>query len=217
MINVTALTKLLTENADGKVFQRWFITTPNGSLVAYTSPTDIRALRDQAALVLITWREQIDALVAESSNNDATIEDASPSESRAWTGPDIHTMTMEFDNRNVLVRQLQPKLLLVLEGGVPPGRSRKLQVTIEGADGVKRSAGEIPNGNPEVGDANADPRPSSSPTSHSEASTTISTRRRRTNILDIHRRKLDAMADIIGKEFDQANFSMPVDLEDRFF
>ncbi|KAF2157209.1 hypothetical protein K461DRAFT_289548 [Myriangium duriaei CBS 260.36] len=214
MINVTALNRLLTENADGKIFQRWFITTPNGSLIAYTSPTDIRELRDQAALVLVTWREQFESAKKDARDRELDAENRNDS-----TEADsiMHTMTMEFDNRNVLVRQLQPKLLLVLEGGVPPGRTRKLQITREGLYGVKRSTMNGQNADSQNMAPAPDARPATSPSGLSEISTATSTLRRRTNILDIHRKKLDALTEVIRRDFEKAQFSMPVDPEDRFF
>lgn len=214
MINVTALNSLLTDNADGKIFRRWSyvsippldltrvltitsITTPGGSLLAYTTPTDIRELRDQTALVLATWREQSDAIfaLAEDTENEAAAK--------------LRTLTIEFDNRNILVRELQPKLLLVLEGGVPPGRTRKLHITAESADGTRHSVDHGQNGDatPHIG----------SPTAQSEASTTFSSRKRRMSILDIHRRKLDALAEVIQQDFGQAHFVMPTNLDDRLY
>ncbi|CAD0047174.1 unnamed protein product [Aureobasidium pullulans] len=49
----------------------------------------------------------------------------------------LETLTVEFDNRNLIVKYLQPKLLLVLEGGVPPGRKRELKVTAEAPDDAR--------------------------------------------------------------------------------
>lgn len=202
------------------------LTTPNGSLIAYTSPADVRELRDQAALILVTWREQFDLHKLESNESTATSKDHGGSVDQSASKSNMHTMIMEFESRNVLVRSLQPRLLLVLEGGVPPGRTRKLQITVEGPNGTKRLTDDetadqthlqakpsAANG----GDGVEASRLASSPAGLSETSTTNSTRKQRTNILEIHRRKLDALAQAIQRDFQKSSFSMPLDPDDRFF
>ncbi|KAF2224474.1 hypothetical protein BDZ85DRAFT_281061 [Elsinoe ampelina] len=213
MIRVKAFTKLLSDNADGKLVRRWFMTTPNGSLLAYTSPTDIRELRDQVALISMTWKEQLD--LRENDMDDEGHTD--PNE------PTMHTMTMEFENRNIVVRLLQANLLLVLEGGVPPRKPRQVQVTTEGprdqrypphADGAVSKS--VENGSTRPNGSVTATEPPGSPSGHSEASTTMSVRKAK-NVLDVHRRKLDAMTTIIRSELRKIHFEMPSDPEGRHF
>ncbi|KAF4549792.1 Hypothetical protein D9617_20g028480 [Elsinoe fawcettii] len=213
MIRVKAFNRLLTDNADGKLVRRWFMTTPNGSLLAYTSPTDMRELRDQVALISMTWKEQLDL-----REDDAEEEDRP-----ATDDPLIHTMSMELENRNVLVRYLQPNLLLILEGGVPPRKPRQVQVTTEGphdqrypphADGLIGSTAT--NGSATTNGKDSDDKASGSPSGFSEASTTMSVRRAK-NVLDVHRRKLDAMTTIIRSELGKIRFDMPADPDGRHF
>lgn len=133
---------------------------------------------------------------------------------------------MEFDKKNVLVRLLQPKLLLVLEGGVPPSRTtRALQITPEGrGDAVYPSlvdgAGEKLQGQG-VG----------SPSSSSVGSGTVGVNGSgagggggregggggRVKVLALHRRKLDAMARAITGELARVGFEMPADPDDRLY
>ncbi|PNS21869.1 hypothetical protein CAC42_467 [Sphaceloma murrayae] len=210
MINVKALNKLLTDNSDGKLIIRWFMMTPNGSLLAYTTPSDMRELRDQVALISMTWKEQLDV------REEQADELGHPNRDRA---PVMLTMTMEFENRNLLIRYLQSNLLLVLEGGVPPRRARQLQVTTEGPHDARYPGDDSGGAN-----GSADERKKaqqhhgapSSPSAGSEASTTMSVRRRN-HVLDIHRKKLDSMTGIIRSELAKARFEMPKDPDGRFF
>ncbi|TKX21064.1 hypothetical protein C1H76_6604 [Elsinoe australis] len=216
MISVKALSKLLTNNVDGKLILRWFITTPNGSLLAYSTPVDMRELRDQVALISMTWKEQLDLREDDIDEDDHDGAD--------HFEPAIHTMTMEFENRNLLVRHIQSNMLLVLEGGVPPRRSRPLQITTEGPDDSRypfeiESDGAHPsvNGATTAKDKHEErPHGPGSPTGFSEASTTTSVRRRN-HVLDIHRRKLDAMSGVLKAELRKSHFEMPADPEGRFF
>ncbi|KAG8625368.1 hypothetical protein KVT40_007119 [Elsinoe batatas] len=216
MIRVKAFTKLLSDNADGKLVRRWFMTTPNGSLLAYTSPTDIQELRDQVALISVTWKERLD-LREDDMNDEDHHEPNEPNE------PTMHTMTMEFENRNIVVRLLQPNLLLVLEGGVPPRKPRQVQVTTEGPrdqryppHAVSAMSKSVENGSTVPNGSVTAIEPPGSPSGHSEASTTLSVRRSK-NVLDVHRRKLDAMTTIIRSELRKIHFEMPSDPEGRHF
>lgn len=205
------------------------IMTPNGSLIAYTTPADIRELRDQVALVSLSWKEQLDLKASEHDELDlpqGSLRDAPKHLSK----PDaIETLTIEFDKRNLIVRYLQPKLLLVLEGGVPPSRKRELKITAE-APGDLRYPSEDQNGDIDSKRSNEDDahdtsrtadrarQLAASPSAESQASTAMSSQGgRRRNLLQIHRRKLDAMATTIKAEFERSGFEMPDDIGDRFF
>ncbi|KAG9571663.1 hypothetical protein KCV04_g13638, partial [Aureobasidium melanogenum] len=203
MLNVRALNKLLTENVDHKVFVRWFIMTPNGSLMAYTLPANMKELRDQVALVSISWKEHLER--KDNERFEPQYSQGGPNEpSKRVVRPDaLETLTVEFDNRNLIVKYLQPKLLLVLEGGVPPGRKRELKVTAE-APGDSRYPPE-----------DSDHTDTMLGTSvGSKASTTVSSTQR-LSVLHIQRRKMEIMAETIKREL--SGFEMPDDPTNKFF
>ncbi|GAB7355357.1 hypothetical protein MBLNU459_g5883t1 [Dothideomycetes sp. NU459] len=213
MLNVRALNTLLTENVDHKLFQRWFIMTPNGSLMAYTTPANMKELRDQVALVSISWKENLEK--KDSENFEPQHSQGGPNEPpKRVVRPDaLETLTIEFDNRNLIVKHLQPKLLLVLEGGVPPGRKRTLRVTAE-APGDPRYPPDEPT-DPSVGTAHA---PMLSSSVGSKASTTASAASfRRLSVLQIQRKKTEMMTRTIKEEFKRSEFLMPDDPTNKFF
>ncbi|KAI5244074.1 hypothetical protein E4T43_03891 [Aureobasidium subglaciale] len=203
MLNVRALNKLLTENVDHKVFVRWFIMTPNGSLMAYTLPANMKELRDQVALVSISWKEHLER--KDNEKFEPQYSQGGPNEpsKRVIRADALETLTVEFDNRNLIVKYLQPKLLLVLEGGVPPGRKRELKVTAE-APGDTRYPSEDSSG--------ADAMLGTS--IGSKASTTVSSTQR-LSVLHIQRRKMEMMTETIKREL--AGFEMPDDPSNKFF
>ncbi|THW48245.1 hypothetical protein D6D19_03124 [Aureobasidium pullulans] len=208
MLNVRALNKLLTENVDHKVFVRWFIMTPNGSLMAYTLPANMKELRDQVALVSISWKEHLER--KDSERFEPQYSQGGPNEApkRVIRPNALETLTVEFDNRNLIVKYLQPKLLLVLEGGVPPGRKRELKVTAEAPDDA-RYPSEDSNG--------ADRADTMLGTSvGSKASTTISSTQR-LSVLHIQRRKMEMMAETIKRELSGFEACMPDDPSNKFF
>jgi len=209
--------------------------TPNGTLIAYSTPADIRIIRDQIALVSMTWKEQLAKkyqMQPHQGDHDHVHE---LSESlriglkRAVKADALETLTLEFERRNILVRYLQARLLLVLEGGVPSSRKRELKITVEapgesryppdtGAD-MSSSAhlnGDL-NGGGQGEHADEAREQYGSPSAMSQASTAISSTGRRMGVLDVHRRKLDALAKAIGEEFARDGFEMPGDGGDKFF
>lgn len=199
------------------------IMTPNGSLIAYSIPADSRELRDQAALVSISWKEHLE--IKDSENFDPQYSQSYANQaSRRIIRPDaLETLTMEFETRNLLVRYLQPKLLLVLEGGVPPNRKRSLKTTAE-ARGDARYPPEVQPESSNSSAANGTGTASSQDESalgtsvDSKASTATSSHTGgRMSALQVHRRKLDIMAETIKAELEHSGFSMPEDPHDRFF
>lgn len=199
------------------------IMTPNGTLIAYTTPASIRELRDQVALVSMSWKEHLEVKATEiryqvsaESNNDESTE-------RSSRDFPMETLTLEFGDRNLVIRLLQPKLLLVLEGGLPPSRKRPLKITAEGPGDARYPLDE-----PRTSTTNGEQKNASttggklelpgSPSATSQASTTVSNSAGgRTNILNIHRKKLDQMADMLKKELERAGFVMPEDQSGKFF
>jgi hypothetical protein len=92
------------------------VMSPNATLLSYTDDSDIKALRDQAALISILWREaeqQNKQKNPNSQNTDLTF-------SNMLKPGDLETLTVESETSNIIVRAIQPRLLLVLVGGKPP-------------------------------------------------------------------------------------------------
>lgn len=199
MLNVKGLSELLTQNADEKLCKRWWIMTPNGTLLAYSQPSIIRDLRRQAAMIALSWQEHEGGAVPESE--DEEIEDLGPAAGKEH----LKALTIETATSNLIATKLQKQLLLVLEGGVPPRRQ-----------------GFEPKTTPE--DADSHPYPPEDPnlaniakdaTVSSRASSTVSSAA--TGILRLERKKLDAMAEAIATEFDSAGFEMPEEGAPKFF
>ncbi|KAK4976666.1 hypothetical protein LTR42_002709 [Elasticomyces elasticus] len=145
MLNARALSELLTKNSDERLCKRWLLMTPNGTLLAHTQPIDTRDLRQQVAMIAMSWQEQeqVKSEVTGGANRQ-------PGNSR-----ELQTLVLESNQSNILVRRIQPRLLLVLEG--------------------------------------------------SSMSTAKS------GVLELHSKKLDAMATAIATEFEQTGFEMPED------
>jgi hypothetical protein len=92
------------------------VMSPNATLLAYTGPSDIKELRDQAALISILWKEAEQD--RKKQNRDSQNTDLTSS---AVLKPgDLETLTVESEKSNIIVRAIQPRLLLVLVGGKPP-------------------------------------------------------------------------------------------------
>jgi len=164
--------------------------------------------------------------------------------------PALETLTMEFEGRrNVIVRYLQPKVLLVLEGGAVAagaggrdGRSTTtegtgstsatgsgaLRITAEAHGEARYPAerdlndlaavrinGEAKHGAESEGDEDVkeDGRDAASGSSTAVSNSSVG----RMDVLDVQRRKLEAMAASIKEEFARSGFEMPDELGDRFF
>lgn len=181
--------------------------------MAYTTPANMKELRDQVALVSISWKENLE--LKDSENFEPEHSQGGPNEPpRRVVRPDaLETLTIEFDNRNLLVKYLQPKLLLVLEGGVPPGRKRPLKITAE-APGDPRYPSDEPS---ELTNGSAH-APMLSSSVGSKASTTASAASfRRLSVLQIQRKKTEMMTRTIKEEFQRSDFVMPDDPSNKFF
>jgi hypothetical protein len=92
------------------------VMSPNATLLAYTGPSDIKELRDQAALISILWREA----EQEHKKRNPNSQNTDLSSSVVLKPGDLETLTVESENSNIIVRAIQPRLLLVLVGGKPP-------------------------------------------------------------------------------------------------
>jgi len=193
MLNAKALNELLSQNRDNRLCKRWYLMTPNGTLLAYSQPTNINDLRKQAAMAAITWQEH------EKQHPEGDMADGFQHEIREELGPQepLHVLTIESESANVLVRRVQEHLVLVLEGGVPPRKTgAERRITAEGADGTHRQQ--------------PPPHESGDSTSiRSSATQGTSSSGLAANVLKLQRNKLDALAEAIIAEFKQTGFKMP--------
>lgn len=142
--------------------------------------------------------------------------------------PKLETLTVECDTHNVIVRSVQPQLLLVLIGGVPPNRKIDFKITAEmegdapyppaeaGSNLRERPlAAYAENGDTSsLGSAINDDRTSNPASSSSAPSDPVEqNKHRKLDILRMHRRKLDALSTYIKDNFERRGFVMP-NLED---
>lgn len=188
--------------------------TPNGSLMAYTLPANMRELRDQVALVSISWKENLER--KDSGNFEPQHVQDGPNESdgRVIRPDALDTLTIEFDNRNIIVKYLEPKLLLILEGGVPPGRRRPLKVTAEAPGDARyppEDNSDCRNGSAYNGSILSSSVGSGASTTTSQASLI------RLGVLQVQRRKTDMMAQTIKEELRRSGFQMPDDPANKFW
>ncbi|KAK5129745.1 hypothetical protein LTR08_002921 [Meristemomyces frigidus] len=193
MLNAKALTELLSKNSDPRLCKRWYLMTPNGTLLAYTQPTDMRELRRHVAMAAMSWQDH------QRANPEALSGGSLPAMKHQ-----LHTLIIESEVSNVLVRRIQPGLLLVLEGGIPPRKPTfETRINAEGPDGElvhDRYAAD-----PAIGTSIS-----------SKAESTVS-QTPGGGVLGLHRKKLDAMATAIASDFEQTGFKMPDQSVNTFF
>lgn len=187
MINTKALTELFSQNTDEKLCKQWWLMTPNGTLLAHSGSGDSKLLRRQVAIVTLAWQEH-DAAHHVDQQGRATV-------GKLTDG--LRALTIEADTNNIIATRVQPQLLLVLEGGVPPRRSAfEPKTTAEGPDDEQYPHDEQESA-PE----------SKEGASSSRASSVVSVAS--SMILRLQRRKLEAMANAIADDFEQTGFQMP--------
>ncbi|KAF2735870.1 hypothetical protein EJ04DRAFT_511488 [Polyplosphaeria fusca] len=211
MLNAANLSELLANNVDEKLYPRMFAMSPNGTLLAYSTPVDIKELRDQATLVAMSWKDNETILKSKRAQEQ-------PSEDTSPVG--LETLTIEFDANNILVRAVQPALLLVLVGGVPPNRKKDFKFTAE-AHGDPRyppAPGDtqgLPANLTTDGNSSGDgsPRAESDKDKAASVASQLSQKEKdiKAGVLHIHRKKLDAMTEYIRKDFESKGFTMPDD------
>jgi hypothetical protein len=188
MLNVQALTELLSSNRDERLCKLWYIMTVNGTLLAHSQPVRINDLRRQAALAALSWQRYDGSQPAHDHSEDDFDHYARPGVDQS----PLRTLVVESDASNVIIRKIQPSLLLVLEGGVPPGRARLVtRFTIESEDGTAKSV-----------DSNGQ---------ELELSSTSG------GAMQRQRSKLDALAAVIIEDFEHSGFRMPDDPSLTFF
>lgn len=191
--------------------------SPNGTLLAYSKPVDIKELRDQAALISIVWKDHCSGrqklpLRADSAKDPSL-------------KPALETLTIETEACNIIVRLLQPELLLVLVGNIPPKKKQQFRIAPEGygdprypdvGGGLSRPSSRLnlhqggpaaENFVPAMNEGNAIKGKAPSITSNmSQLEKDI-----RTGTLHIQRKRLDALANYILKDFEDTGFLMPAD------
>lgn len=190
--------------------------SPNGTLLAYSKPVDIRELRDQAALISMAWKEQ--EAVIRQRGEQALPSDSSSSQS--LTNPSVlETLTIEFGTNNIIVRAVQPKLLLVLVGGVPPGHDLPFKMTPEAYGDARYPHQSVPAPDSSTGEHGS----SSSGQDENESSTGLLSsslpeshmsqldKDMKVGLLHIQRKKLDAMTRFLRSDFESKGFVMPDD------
>jgi hypothetical protein len=198
--------------------------SPNGTLLAYSKPVDIKELRDQAALISIAWKEHCQGRSPPSVPGRRTSRDeASAGASGAKDLKSaLKTLTIESRDCNIIVRLLQPELLLVLIGNIPPNRTQSFKIQAEAHgdprypfsdDLVSRptSSAQLPLGDRILENAGllsgeGKPKAPSLLSSMSQRDKDI-----RLGPLHVHRKRLDALANYILRDFDSTGFVMPAD------
>lgn len=189
MLSTRAISDLLSHNRDERLCKRWYLITPNGTLLAYSQPTNINDLRKQAAIAAICWQQHDSNSSAGHYSGD--YEDEIPED--AERSP-LQVLTIESEDANVIMRRIQEQLLLVLEGGVPPRRNAfERRITAEAADGSQRW--------PREGDGHTDV---TNPMKAEHDGGSVAA-----NVLRLQRSKLDALAAAVTAEFEQTGFKMP--------
>lgn len=97
MLNTKNLSTLLSCNVHPELYSRLFIMSETGMLVAYSTPANIKAVRDQAALISMVWDEHTNGPLAQPDRT-------------------IQALTMEAGTHNIIARPLYRDLLLVIVG-----------------------------------------------------------------------------------------------------
>ncbi|KAE9970788.1 hypothetical protein BLS_004751 [Venturia inaequalis] len=224
MLNSKKLTELLTENVHPKLFPKWIVMSPNATLLAYTGPSDIKELRDQAALISLLWRE------AEQQNKQKIPKPTDLSSSGGLSPGQLETLTVESESSNIIVRAIQPRLLLVLVGSKPLKHdgSKYFKITPEAVgDARYPSADHTPpppsetrssssslvanDSGPEDSHRSSDDQDILPKSSESKSATPLP-HELRFGLLHIQRNKVDAATEHMRKDFKSKGFYMPEDL-----
>jgi hypothetical protein len=195
--------------------------SPNGTLLAYSTPVDIKELRDQAALISIAWKEHCQGRQkppVPNQQKETARKDASDSL------PALKTLTIQSRDCNILVRLLQPELLLVLVGNIPPKKNQSFKINAEGYGDPRYPSVEALSSRPgssskllqgdgatedsmstglEVGGKGKAP---SIMSNMSQREKDI-----RHGVLHVQRKRLDALADYALRDFQSTGFIMPAD------
>lgn len=187
--------------------------SPSGTLLAYSTPANIKELRDQATLISMAWRDKkisLEAKAREASHSTGGKENTAVPKT-------LETLTIEFDHANLIVRAIQANLLLVLVGDVPAGRSDVFNITPEETKDPRYPPAdtvipivEAKEDDQEGGDdSTSDSQNGSSPSSKDDEDMEKEEKESRLGLLHVQREKLDALSDFISRDFDSKGFVMP--------
>lgn len=201
--------------------------SPNATLLAYSGKHDIQQLRDRAALLSQVWKEHKDKIKHPDRSvapADAYSSSASTTVSTVAEGA-LETLTIENPTSNIIIRAVQPRLLLVLIGGPPPQRTSDFfKITAE-AKGDPRYPEDIPEKEGSAEELNAhEPTRGRSPPAetngheHDQAVEDASdapveakelSDDEQMQMLNLQRKKIDAATDFLRGDFTSRNFVMP--------
>ncbi|KAL5117309.1 hypothetical protein ACEQ8H_004754 [Pleosporales sp. CAS-2024a] len=219
MINIAKVSDWLTRNANEQLYPRLFFMSPNGTLLAYSTPVDIKELRDQAALISIAWKEHCQGRQKPPSPTQQKESTRSDSSSGAVATqslqPALTTLSIQSRDCNILVRLLQPELLLVLVGNIPPRRNQPFKIHAEGFGDPRYPANDAPPSRPGSSSnlLQTDGPQDSGKRKAPSIMSNMSQRERdiRQGVLHVQRKRLDALADYALKDFESTGFVMPAD------
>lgn len=193
--------------------------SPNGTLLAYSTPVDIKELRDQAALISIAWKEQCQGRqkppVPNNPKDSARI-DNSTNQSQSLR-PALRTLTIQSRDCNILVRLLQPELLLILVGTIPPNKSQAFKIDAEGYGDPRYPTFDSSQSRPGSsstmlqGDAAADSASTKNKTPSIRSNMSQRDMDIRQGVLHVQRKRLDALANYALRDFESTGFVMPAD------
>jgi hypothetical protein len=202
------------------------LMSPNGTLLAYSTPVDIKELRDQAALISIAWKEHcqgrqkpsVPTPRKDSARNDHS---ATATASQPLKTP-LKTLTIQSRDCNILVRLLQPELLLILVGNIPPKKSQLFRINAEGQGDPRYPSVDVSPSRPGSssnllqGDAAADQFARTGTTGKGKTASIMSNMSQREKdirhgVLHVQRKRLDALADYALRDFESTGFIMPAD------
>jgi hypothetical protein len=174
--------------------------SPGGTLLAYATPANIKELRDQATVVSMAWKEN-----QNKANKDARRPD-SPASGASASIPvgALETLTVQFENTNLIARAIQPRLILVLVGGVPPGHKQQFKMTPEYSGGAR-----YPPDNEQSSEDTSKTKLATSPSNFSTLSKTE--KDIKLGVLHVQRKKLDLLTQFIRRDFELKGFVMPED------
>ncbi|KAL1645560.1 hypothetical protein SLS61_008243 [Didymella pomorum] len=206
MIDIAKVSEWLTKNVNEKLYPRLLLMSPNGNLLAYSTPVDIKALRDQAALISAAWKGHCIGRQTQSApdpRKDSARDDALAAQQNGLKPP-LETLTIEAETCNILVRSLQPELLFVLIGELPPNKVQRFTITAEGYGDPRYPALE---------DAHLLNTLKSSTLKAPSIKSSMSQREKdvRLGALHVQRKRLDALTDYIQRDFKNSGFVMPAD------
>jgi hypothetical protein len=201
--------------------------SPNATLLAYSGNPNIQQLRDQATLLSQIWKEQKDKLREQQHSTVNAAEQLSSSSSPTSTIIEgaLETLTVENAKSNIIIRAVQPRLLLVLVGGSPPRRTSDFfKITAE-ARGDSRYPPETADSDAGSTDSAHDSTQGSPPPelltqAHEEPIIDTSmpleyrdlTEKEKTHMLSLQRKKMDAATDYMRRDFTSRHFIMPDEL-----